>query len=182
MRDRDADIMDYRRLTVLRHARAKPLGASGGDIDRPLAKSGFKQLHRVCQLLSSSKDQPDWIVASPALRTRQTAEKVAELIGYTRNIGWNDRIYAAAPYTLLNVLQETHDSARHVLLIGHNPGVAQLVSGLCAGTDSRLNLRFPTAAMAHFELEIVRWRQLHWGSCELRFLVAPRFLKSRLRG
>ncbi len=174
--------MDYRRLTVLRHARAKPLGASGGDIDRPLAKSGFKQLQRVSHLLATAKEPPDWIVASPALRSRQTAETVADLIGYTRNIGWNDRIYAAAPHALLNVLQETHDSAQHVLLVGHNPGVAQLVSGLCAGADSRLNLRFPTAAVAHFELEIARWRQLHWGSCALRFLVAPRFLKSLPRG
>lgn len=170
--------MDYRRLTVLRHARAKPSSESDGDIDRPLAKSGFKQLQRVCQLLAAAKEPPDWIVASPALRTRQTAEKVADLIGYTRNIGWNDRIYAATPYALLHVLQETHDSAQHVLLVGHNPGVAQLVSGLCVGADSRLNLRFPTAAMAHFELETARWRQLHWGSCELRYIVAPRYLKA----
>ncbi len=169
--------MHTRFLTVLRHAKAQPLGAAGGDIDRPLAKSGFKQLPWVCQLLAAANEKPDWIVASPALRTRQTAEKVAELIGYTHNIGWNDRIYAAAPYALLNVLQETHDSAHHVLLVGHNPGVAHLVSGLCAGTDGRLNLRFPSAGMAHFELEIARWRQLHWGSGELRFLVAPRFVK-----
>ena len=173
--------MHTRFLTVLRHARAKHSSDSGGDIDRPLAKSGFKQLASVALLLATAKEPPDWIVASPALRARQTAEKIAELIGYTRNIGWNDRIYAAAPYTLLTVLQETHDSARHVLLVGHNPGAAHLVSGLCAGTDGRMNLRFPTAGMAHFELEIARWRQLHWGSCELRFLVAPRFLEGLRR-
>ena len=171
------ETMNTRLLTVLRHAKAKQTSVSGGDIDRPLAKSGFKQLQRVCQLLATVKEKPDWIVASPALRTRQTAEKVAESLGYTRNFGWNDRIYAGAPYTLLNILQETHDSASHVLLVGHNPGVAHLVSGLCAGTDGRLNLRFPSAGLAHFEVDIARWRQLHWGSCELQFLVAPRFLK-----
>ncbi len=169
--------MNTRYLTILRHAKAKQTSASGGDIDRPLAKSGFKQLQRICRPLATVKETPDWIVSSPALRTRQTAEKVAELIGYSRNFGWNDRIYAAAPYTLLNILQETHDTAHHILLIGHNPGVAQLVSGLCAGTDGRMNVRFPTAGLAHFEVDIARWRQLHWGSCELRFLLAPRFLK-----
>lgn len=173
--------MNTRLLTVLRHARAKTISASGSDIDRPLAKNGFKQLDQVGMILASAKEMPDWIVASPALRTRQTAEKIAQLMRYTRNVGWNDRIYAAAPYTLLNLLQETHDSARHVLLVGHNPGVAQLVSGLCAGSDGRMNLRFPTAAMAHFEVEISRWRQLHWGKCELRFLIAPRFLKGLKR-
>ena len=137
------------------------------------------QLQRICQPLATVKEKPDWIVSSPALPTRQTAEKVDELIRYSRNFGWNDRIYAAAPYTLLNILQETHDTAYHVLLIGQNPGVAELVSGLCAGTDGRLNLRFPTAGLAHFEVDIARWRQLHWGSCELRFLVAPSFLKER---
>ena len=170
--------MQTRYLTVLRHAKAKRSSISGGDIDRPLAKSGFKQLPRVCQTLSGVKEKPDWILSSPSLRTRQTAERVAELIGYSRNFGWNDGIYSAAPYTLLNILRETHDSAIHVLLIGHNPGVAHLVAGLCAGPDGRMNLRFPTAGMAHFEVDIARWRQLNWGSCELRFLVAPRFLKS----
>ena len=90
--------MDTRYLTVLRHAKAKQSSASGGDIDRPLAKSGFRQLQRVCRILETVKEKPDWIVSSPALRTRQTAEKVAELIGYSRNFGWNDRIYAARLY------------------------------------------------------------------------------------
>lgn len=174
---RDDFSMDTRYLTVLRHAKAKTFSSSGGDMDRPLANSGYKQLQRVYRLLASVKEKPDWIVASPALRTRQTAEKIAELTGYSRNIGWNDSIYAAAAHTLLGVLQETHDSARHVLLIGHNPGAAQLVSGLCGGTAGRMNLRLPTAGMAHFTLEIARWRQLHWGNGELRFLIAPRFLK-----
>ncbi len=169
--------MHTRFLTILRHAKAAPGSDSGGDMNRPLAANGYKQLQRVRKPLAAVKETPDWIISSPALRTRQTAEKVAELIGYKRTIGWDERIYAAAPFTLLSVLQETHDSARHVLLIGHNPGVARLVSGLCAGADGRMNLRFPTAGMAHFELEIVRWRQLRWGSTELRFLIAPRFLK-----
>ena len=85
------------------------------------------QLQRIGQPLATVKEKPDWIVSSPALPTRQTADKVDELIGYSRNFGWNDRIYAAAPYTLLNILQETHDTAYHVLLIGQNPGVAELV-------------------------------------------------------
>ena len=101
------------------------------------------QLQRICQPLATVKEKPDWIVSSPALPTRQTAEKVDELIGYSRNLGWNDRIYAAAPYTLLNILQETPDTASHVLLIGQNPGVAELVSGLCAGTDGRLKPALP---------------------------------------
>ena len=169
--------MHTRFLTVLRHAKAGQSSVSGGDMDRPLAKSGYKQLQGVCKLLAAGIETPDWIVSSPALRARQTAEKVAELLGYTRTIGWHERIYAADPFTLLSVLQDTHDTARHVLLIGHNPGVARLVSGLCAGADGRMNLHFPTAGMAHFGLEIARWRQLHWGSSELRFLIAPRFLK-----
>ena len=169
--------MHTRLLTVLRHAKAASGSDSGQDMDRPLAANGYKQLQRVCKPLAAVKAPPDWIIASPARRTRQTAEKVAELLGYRRTIGWDERIYAATPFTLLSVLQNTSDSVRHLLLIGHNPGVAHLISGLCAGTDGRMNLRFPTAGMAHFELEIVRWRQLRWGSSELRFLIAPRFLK-----
>ena len=82
------------------------------------------QLQCTCQPLAAVKEKPNWIVSSPALRTRQTADQVADLIGYSRNFGWKDRIYDAAPYTVLNILQETHDTAYHVLLVGHIPGVA----------------------------------------------------------
>ena len=172
-----ATAMNTRYVTILRHARAKPESATGNDVDRPLTKGGSKQLQRICRLFNRVKQKPDWIVSSPAVRTRQTAHLVAESIGYSSNFGWDDRIYTAAPYTLLNILQETHDSASHVLLIGHNPGVALLVAGLCSGPDSRVNLRFPTAGLAHFEVDIARWRQLRWGNSELRFLISPRFLK-----
>lgn len=169
--------MHTRYLTILRHAKAEPFSPSGRDSDRPLAAKGYRQLERVCKLLKRAKEAPDWIVSSPALRTRQTAEAVATQLGYSKNIHWDERIYAAAPATLLAVLQDTADNARHVLLVGHNPGMEGLVSALCAGADGRVNLRFPTAGMAHFQPEIARWRQLRWGSSELRFLVAPRFLK-----
>ena len=67
--------MDTRYLTVLRHAKAKQSSASGGDIDRPLAKSGFRQLQRVCRILETVKEKPDWIVSSPALRTTPDGRK-----------------------------------------------------------------------------------------------------------
>ena len=118
-------------------------------------------MQRICQPLATVKEVLDRTVSSPALRTRQTADQVADLIGYSRNFGWNDRIYAAAPYALFNILQETHDTAYLVLLIVHIPGVAQLVSGLCAGTDGRMNVCIPNAGLAHFEVDIARWRQLH---------------------
>ncbi|MEZ4832545.1 MAG: hypothetical protein R2873_11200 [Caldilineaceae bacterium] len=88
-----------------------------------------------------------------------------------------ERIYEAAPVTLLEILREQPASAEHLLLVGHNPGLEMLVSGLCSGDDSRLNLKLPTAGVAHIQLEVMRWRQVRWGCGVMQFLVTPRSLK-----
>ena len=90
-------MLEKRFLTVLRHAKAKRSSASGGDLDRPLARSASGQLKSVFHALARAKEPPDWIVASPALRARQTAEIAADLIGYTRSIGLIDRILRRGP-------------------------------------------------------------------------------------
>ncbi len=77
----------------------------------------------------------------------------------------------------MEIVREQPESAQHVIIVGHNPGLSMLLSGLCSGDDARLNLHFPTAGVAQVHLEVARWRQVRWGSGSLRLLVGPRTLK-----
>ena len=166
-------------LTLLRHAKAVDAAQYTQDIDRPLAKKGGKQIARVAPLLQRTKQSVDHIVSSPALRANQTAQQIAKIIKYSQEVSYDDRIYEASVTVLLTVLRELPESAEHVLIVGHNPGLEELISALACGDEGRLSLRLSTAGLVHFHMEIARWQQVRWGCGLLRLLTAPRFQKKR---
>ncbi|MBK8050467.1 MAG: hypothetical protein IPK16_27215 [Anaerolineales bacterium] len=64
------------------------------------------------------------------------------------------------------------------MLVGHNPGMEQLISGLCGRTPDDGVAVMPTAALAHVTVDISRWNQLRWGIGELRLLVPPKIIRA----
>lgn len=163
-----------KRLTVVRHGKAADAATPDEDRVRELVKKGVKDLRRLKHVIMRLDLPVDLIVSSPALRALQSAEVLAEMIGYTGRILVDEDIYAAAPATLLHVTGNLPESAEHVLLVGHNPGVEGLVSGLCAGSSLRLNMHLPTAALAHISLEVYWWQQVRWGCGELQLFIDPK--------
>ncbi len=166
-----------KQLTIVRHAKAEPYEEYASDFDRPLAPKGLKQIPRIARVLAQLKTPPDWIISSPAIRARQTAELLAQELDFPERILWEEAIYEASAPTLHRILQQTPDTVTHVLMVGHNPGMERLVAGLCSG-NQLMNLRLSTAGTAHLRLEIFQWQQLRWGSGELRLLLRPGVLKS----
>jgi phosphohistidine phosphatase SixA len=67
----------------------------------------------------------------------------------------------------------------HVLIIGHNPGMQELISGLAAGSPQRLGINVPAAGLAHLTLEIYGWNQIRWGSGTLHSLIRPKLLRDQ---
>lgn len=164
-------------LTILRHAKAAVAAANQPDMDRPLVEKGYGQIKLIAPAIRSIKPPPDRLLSSPARRATETADATAAAIKFEQAILLDKGIYEAAPTTLLEILREQPTTIEHLVLIGHNPGLEMLVSGLCSGDDTRLNLTLPTAGVAYIELEVMRWRQVRWGSGILQFLMTPRSLK-----
>ena len=99
---------------------------------------------------------PDVIISSDAVRARLTAEAVAEAARYPGEILVDPRLYGASPRDILAVLRTIREAkAGTVMIVGHNPGLEELVVQL---TGEQQDL--PTAALAHIELPIDRWRDL----------------------
>ncbi len=164
-------------LTILRHAKTAQAVGNQADVDRPLLEKGYRQIKHMAPAIRSIAMKPDRILSSPALRAAETAEQMAAAIHYEQGVVLDKRIYEAAPTTLLEILREQATTAEHVLLIGHNPGLAMLMSGICSGDDSRLNVEFPPAGVAYLTLDVMRWRQVRWGCGSLQFLLTPRSIK-----
>lgn len=167
-----------RELLVLRHGKSD-WKTGVRDFDRPLAPRGRKATRRIGRLLAERGLLPDLVVSSPALRARQTTERVCRFADIEASrIKWEPSIYEAELDTLLEVLSLVPPRVSPVMIVGHNPGFDELVRYLGAGTLAGwddLNL-MPTAALAHLEMPD-SWADLGRGAGRCVNLVRPRDLE-----
>lgn len=139
-----------RELLLLRHAEAMDAAPDGRDIERPLSLHGERQAHAVGHWLAERGASPDAVLCSPARRAQMTAEAVCrELDGHTPQL--LTEIYQATPGVLLALIENHAPDARRVLLIGHNPGVEQLLALLTCGRSGDARGMSP-AALAWIEV------------------------------
>lgn len=169
-----------RELLILRHAKSDWETDAPSDFQRPLAKRGRKDAPRMGKWLREQGITPDHVLSSPALRARQTVEHVCDELGLDRKtIEWDENVYLAELNTLLEVIANCPTSARRVLLVGHNPGLEDLLEYLCRDATSLPSdgKVLPTATVARVELPD-KWKRLVPGSGKLVSLTRPRELKA----
>ncbi|PYC74549.1 phosphohistidine phosphatase [Streptomyces tateyamensis] len=142
-----------RRIIVLRHAKAD--WPQVADHERPLADRGRHEAPEAGQWLTDSGINPEYVLCSSAVRTRETWKLAShELPKRTRRTVFEDRIYDATAGEIIEVLKETPEEVADLLLVGHNPGVQNLVEVLAGDEslgDELAQLRqggFPTAGIA----------------------------------
>jgi len=160
---------------LLRHA--KSAWPDVPDQDRPLAKRGRRDAPVIGRWLRDHGYLPDVVVCSAARRTRQTWKLVAPELGGSPSVTFEPRAYAASALTLLYLVRELPGTYPAALLIGHNPGLADLAASLTeplAGNDAPPSpgLRFPTAAVAVLEFP-GDWPDLAPGQARLLDFVTP---------
>jgi phosphohistidine phosphatase len=163
---------------LLRHAKSD--WPDVPDRDRPLAKRGQRDAPVIGRWLHDHGYQPEIVICSAALRTRQTWDLVAPELGGSPSVTFEPRAYAASAITLLYLVRELPAACRAALLIGHNPGVSELASNLleAAGdeTPGSPGLRFPTAAAAILEFD-GDWAGLSLAQARLLAYTSPGDLK-----
>jgi phosphohistidine phosphatase len=167
-------------IWLLRHAKSSLREAGQKDHERPLAPRGRKAAPQMGVVLRERGLIPELVLCSTALRTRQTWELVQEALGTPVTTSFMDRLYDAGPAQLLTVIRGVEEGIRHLLLVGHNPGLQELALQL-AGSGSeadldRLRNNLPTAGFVRLAFDEARWRDVRpGGGCLMTFL-APREL------
>ena len=118
------------------------------------------------------------MICSAARRTRQTWELVARELGGSPSVTFEPRAYAASAVSLLYLVRELPATSRLALLIGHNPGVAELATSLAEPPDhDDAPIRFPTAAVAILDVP-GDWASLSQGQARLLDYTTPAELRS----
>jgi len=160
-----------RTLLVLRHAKAA--GEPGvNDIERPLTGGGRRDASEAGRWLLTRGITPDWVLCSPARRTRQTWEQIRAALGEAAPgddaVSFGQRLYDAGAQDLLDLVNSQPGDVHTLLTVGHNPASGQLVAWLTGRSD----IAFPAGALA-----VVRvgesWAAVAPGGGELADLWTP---------
>jgi phosphohistidine phosphatase len=166
-----------RTLILLRHGKSD-WSTDDDDFDRPLKKRGKNASIQAGEWLSAHRRVPDFVVTSPAARAMKTAELACNAMGIKKNNVYSRKhIYLATPEELLYVLEDCPEQAQRVMLVGHNPGLEELLYYLVNGlmTIPEDGKVMPTATLAILEMPDI-WKNLQSGAANLEFLIRPREL------
>jgi phosphohistidine phosphatase len=161
-------------LLILRHAHAEAGSPDGSDFNRALSEDGRKEAKRVGKFLRQAGGGADAVLCSAALRALQTAEGVLDAARLKLLLLPERAIYEASAEDLLRAVRATDAKLARLLLVGHNPGIADLLS-LLASRDAALSLHFPPATLAAIEFE-GDWKSLGPGRGTLRWIVPVKLM------
>lgn len=167
-----------RELLLLRHAKSD-WDTSCDDFDRPLNARGQHDAPRIGRWLRGQHLVPDRVLSSPARRATQTAHAVCAELGYPAEcILWDERLYLASRETLLEVLADQSGHPQRLLLIGHNPGLEDLLEYLAQESPPRQRngKLLATATLAYLHLRSDTARPTPH-SAHLHQIVHPRDLR-----
>lgn len=168
-----------RALFVLRHVKSSWADPGLSDHDRPLADRGRTALGRLRRYLTEREPPIELVLCSSATRAVDTLEGVRAALPSAATVTTERDLYGASPATLLDRLREVPTDVRGVMLVGHNPGLEDLIRGLAGDGDpsalDQLASKFPTGALAEIGFDRA-WPQIEPGTGHLTSLVVPREL------
>jgi phosphohistidine phosphatase len=169
-----------RRLILLRHSAAARTEPGESDQDRELTAEGLADAALVGAYLANHSFRPERVLVSPAVRTRESWRQIAAALRTAPDAVFDRRIYNASSQALFNVIAETPDDARTVLMLGHNPGLHELAVLLVANGDidtrERLRENFPTSGIAIIDFTLGSWPKIHPHGGRLERFVSPKLI------
>ena len=173
-----------RQLMLLRHAKSSWDDPRLPDHARPLNARGRRAAIGMGAAMRELGLAPDIVLVSSARRTLQTLEALAPIEG-SPLIEPMDDLYLTTWTSLLDVLRRVRETARSVLLVGHNPGLHDLAMALAGAAAMaadgplarRLAAGYPTGTLTEFAVTLP-WRQLEAGGGRLLRVLSPADLPS----
>lgn len=146
-------------LILIRHAKSSWSDPLQDDHARPLNARGRADAPRVGQWLAAQGQVPDLVLCSDAARTRETLALILPELVPAPQVRYLDRLYHAAPQTMLEVLQAA--SGACVAMVGHNPGIAMLAASLLRQPPEHPRFAdYPTAATTVIGFDMTKWSEV----------------------
>ena len=159
-----------KKIILIRHAKSDWDNPSLPDYDRPLADRGLQDAPQMAISLKNRGVHLDLICSSTAQRAKQTACITAAVLGYQESeIKWEKSLYHASASYLLQFIQSQSDQVQTLVLVGHNPGLTELINILGVKLDN-----LPTSGQFAFSLSTDHWKELSRDTCTFAWWDSPK--------
>lgn len=148
------------RLILMRHAKSDWADAGLSDHGRPLNDRGRRDAPRIAGWMAENGCQPDFLLSSDSIRTRQTATYLMTRWGVDVPSWFSSELYLASAASMLQTLRDQASKntelrrAVTVLVLAHNPGISE-----AAGHLTQAPVAMPTCALMALDCEIDDWAQ-----------------------
>lgn len=167
-------------LTLFRHAKSSWADPGLQDFDRPLAPRGEAAAPLIGAFLAARGLIPDLVICSGSRRTRQTLGLAFARLKAQPVTQFSDELYHATVPALTAIIHAAPAEARHLMLVGHNPGLQGLALDLIGGGDPAgrraIAHKFPSGAVAVMTFDAPNWAAIGSGTGYLTIFVTPKQL------
>lgn len=160
-----------KKIYTIRHAKTERHNTHD-DHERQLTKEGQQDSRKLSHYIQANPITPDYIICSDATRTKQTLQPVKQALSADIPIQFSSRLYLASGNELLRFIHEIPEQYHTILLVGHNPGISELLQRL---PNDRAEISiFPTSGLALYHYEhATHWQQIEPYKAEFSLLFMP---------
>ena len=160
-----------KKLYLLRHAKSSWKQPELSDLDRPLNKRGLLDAPLIGDLLNRKEVNPSYIISSPSLRTLTTIQLIADKINFPKQkVEITNDLYEASVLEIMNLIKGIHNDYSDVMIVGHNPGLTNLVNYL---TDDYIE-NIPTCGIVCLQFNLEDWSDIDEETGKIIFFEYPK--------
>lgn len=165
-----------KKLYIVRHAKSSWKNYTD-DFERKLKAKGELHAPVIAEKMNSRGAKIESVISSSAKRAKKTAKLMAPVLGIeTDLIAFHPELYLASKKTIMHVISQTDDHVNELMLVGHNPGVTDLVNHLAKENFENV----PTCGVACVLLDITSWSEISKKGT-LGFFIYPKLFKPFLK-
>lgn len=168
------------RLYLLRHAKSSWANPALADYDRPLNKRGRNDMPNLARYMTKHNYQPERILCSGAMRTRQTLAGILPGLSSDTSIQLLNALYEGYAPDYLVLLRQYAQDSKSLMIIGHNTGMQEIALRLIGrGSPKLINdieTKFPTGALAVLDFDVENWNEVSAQKATLISFIRPRDL------
>ncbi len=175
-------------LFILRHAKSSWSDPFLDDFERPLNKRGKQACVDMGQWLNKQNINADLVLCSPAKRAKDTWKRIKkEQVAFGKK-EFVASLYLASTRELLKVIKKAPTKVSCLMLIGHNPGlhelILQLVNTKALNSEQTQDLqhityKFPTTGFAHLQFAVENWADVAPLTGKLYRMMMPSLLATQ---
>lgn len=157
-------------ILLVRHAKSCWSDPSVEDFSRKLNKRGKNDLKLMSEKISEVFPKADYILCSPAKRTKKTLKGILKKVNWSDDINLLYLLYLADRETLFNIVRHIDESYQRVVLIGHNEGITELANHLQGNVIDNI----PTLGVVKVSFKAKKWSEISANSGKLESFIYPK--------